>query len=199
MEFQPATAERWDDLETLFRPRGAFGGCWCMYWRLPHAEFNASSAAEHRAALQQLVAAKKAPGILAYASAEEIAAVTGAPAPAGAAVGWCALAPREEYRALARSRILKPVDDQPVWSVTCFFISRPFRRRGLTVQLLEAACAYAAAHGAHIVEGYPVEPAGGRTPDPFVYVGLASAFRKAGFTEVARRSPTRPIMRRIIA
>jgi GNAT superfamily N-acetyltransferase len=93
------------------------------------------------------------------------------------------------------------VDDQPVWSVVCFFTARRFRRQGLTVQLLRAAVEYAARHGARIVEGYPVEPKpkGGAekpsVPAPFAYTGLASAFRQAGFVEVLRRSETRPIMR----
>jgi GNAT superfamily N-acetyltransferase len=96
------------------------------------------------------------------------------------------------------SRILKPVDDRPVWSVVCFFVAKPYRRRGLSTQLLDEAAKYARKRGARIVEGYPVEPkTETRSPDVFVWPGLASAFRKAGFEEVARRSPTRPIMRRM--
>jgi GNAT superfamily N-acetyltransferase len=88
------------------------------------------------------------------------------------------------------------VDDRPVWSVVCFFVARPHRRRGLTVRLLREACRYARARGASLLEGYPVEPVSGKTPDAFAWTGLASAFRAAGFVEVERRSPTRPIMRR---
>jgi GNAT superfamily N-acetyltransferase len=94
-----------------------------------------------------------------------------------------------------RSRILKRVDDQSVWAVVCFFVSRPFRRKGVTTALLQAAVAYAKQQGATIVEGYPVEPKAARMADAFVYTGLASAFLKAGFVEVLRRSETRPIMR----
>jgi GNAT superfamily N-acetyltransferase len=102
---------------------------------------------------------------------------------------------REEFPTLGRSRILKPVDDQPVWSVVCFFVTRGQRRKGLTVQLLKAAIEYARSNGAKIIEGYPVEPRGRKSPDVFVYTGLSSAFKKAGFTELLRRSETRPIMR----
>ncbi|HKQ62266.1 MAG TPA: GNAT family N-acetyltransferase, partial [Candidatus Polarisedimenticolaceae bacterium] len=90
--------------------------------------------------------------------------------------------------------VLKPVDAAPVWSVSCLFVARAHRRRGISVGLLRAARRHAARHGALLVEGYPVDPRG-RAPDAFVWTGLASAFRQAGFTEVARRSPTRPIMR----
>jgi len=115
----------------------------------------------------------------------------------GRPIGWCAIAPREEYVALARSRVLKPVDDSSVWSVSCFFVARPYRRRGVTTQLLRGAVSYAASRGARLVEGYPTAPRGG-LPDVFVWTGLPGSFEKAGFREVARRSPTRPIMRRTV-
>jgi GNAT superfamily N-acetyltransferase len=183
--FHPATAERWSDVETLFGARGACGGCWCMVWRLPRPLFDQGKGDGNRAALRALVESDDPPGVLAYLDFRPI--------------GWCAVAPREEYPALARSRILKPVDDRPVWSISCFFIARPFRRRGVTVPLLKAAVAFAAERGARIVEGYPVEPREPSVPDVFVWTGLASAFRRAGFVEVARRSESRPIMRYFVA
>lgn len=179
-EFHPLVVERWPDLEKLFGPRGACGGCWCMYWRLPRREYEAIRGEGARVALKGLVDSGAAPGILAYADGEPI--------------GWCALAPREAYPVLERSRILKRVDNQPVWSIVCFFVARRWRRKGLTVRLLQAALEFARERGAMIIEGYPVEPKEQR-PDAFVYTGLASAFRKAGFVQVARRSETRPIMR----
>jgi len=180
-EFHPLVAERWPDLERLFGPRGACGGCWCMYWRLPRREYEAIRGEGARVALKGLVESGAAPGILAYAD--------------GAPIGWCSLGPRETYPVLESSRILKRVDEQPVWSIVCFFVARVWRRKGVTVRLLQAAVDYAREHGAKIIEGYPVEPKDLR-PDAFVYTGIASAFRKAGFVEVARRSDTRPIMRR---
>ncbi len=181
----PLTPERWPDLEALFGERGACGGCWCMWWRLPRAQFGQQKGPVNKAAFETIVRAGETPGLLAY--------VDGQPA------GWCAVAPREEYPALERSRILKRVDEQPVWSVTCFFVARPYRRSGLTVRLLTAAVAHARAHGASIVEGYPVEPRQGNMPDAFAFTGTAAAFRRAGFVEALRRSETRPIMRYVLA
>lgn len=182
-EFHPVTPERWEDLATLFGARGACAGCWCMWWRLAHAEFVRGQGARNRRALRALVRAGREPGILGY--------VDGIPA------AWCAVAPRAELPRLARSRILAPVDDVPVWSIVCFFVAKRFRGRGLTVPLIEAAAAYATAHGAGVVEAYPVDP---RAPLPaaFAYTGVASAFARAGFVEVERRSPARPIMRRTL-
>jgi GNAT superfamily N-acetyltransferase len=182
LEILPVTAERWSDLAALFGPRGACGGCWCMHWRLTSREYEAGKGAVNRRALQETVAAGPAPGLLAY--------------DAGQPTGWCAVGPRATFARLVRSRILAPVDDRPVWSVVCFYVDRDHRGRGVTVALLEAATRYAAAQGARIVEGYPVEPRNENVPPVFAFTGLASAFRRAGFREVARRSPTRPIMRR---
>ena len=178
--FHPLTPERWSDLEKVFGPRGACGGCWCMYWRQTRTQFDQGHGQVNHDSLKALVDSGSVPGIMAYVDDEP--------------VGWCSIAPRPEFSALERSRILKPVDDQPVWSVVCFFVVRGKRRKGLTVELLKAAVEYARSNSARIVEGYPVEPKMGKAPDVFVYTGLASAFKQAGFTEVMRRSETRPIM-----
>jgi GNAT superfamily N-acetyltransferase len=117
----------------------------------------------------------------------------------GEPVGWCAVAPREAYSALARSRILQPVDDKPVWSVSCLFVRKDRRKQGLSVQLLRAAVEHVKGQGGTVVEGYPVEPKQANMPAAFAWTGLAAAFLAAGFREVARRSDTRPIMRYEIA
>ena len=149
------------------------------------SQFEEQKGEGNKKALRMIIDSGQIPGLLAYAD--------------GQPVGWCSVAPREAYPRLGRSRILKRVDDQAVWSVVCFFVDKRFRRRGVTVRLLAAAVQYAEKHGATIIEGYPVEPRKASTPDGFAFTGLASAFRKAGFVEVLRRSDTRPIMRYHIA
>jgi len=153
-----------------------------MWWRQTHGEFTAGRGSGNQRAFRALVGTGEPPGILAYAE--------------GRAVGWCAIAPRDDYSRLARSRVLKPVDERSVWSVTCFFVSRAQRRRGVTRQLLEAAVGFARSRGAKIIEGYPLDVKTGAYPDAYAYTGFVSVFRKTGFKEVARRSRTRPVMRR---
>jgi GNAT superfamily N-acetyltransferase len=131
--------------------------------------------------MQAIVKSGEVPGILAYEGDKP--------------VGWCSVAPRSSFPVLNRSRILKKIDDEPVWSVVCFFIDKGHRNRGLSVRLLRAAVDYARQRGGALLEGYPVEPRKGVMPPAFAWTGLASAFRKAGFSEVARRSETRPMMR----
>ena len=178
----PLTKNRWTDFEQLFGKNGACGGCWCMLWRLTRKQFEFQKGEGNRQAMKALVDAGEMPGLLAYLE--------------GQPVGWCALAPREDYPALGRSRILKPVDDRPCWSVACLFVHRAYRRQGVSTQLLRAAVDFARGKGAKILEGYPVEPKSDKPiPPAFAWTGISKAFEVTGFREVARRSPTRPIMR----
>jgi GNAT superfamily N-acetyltransferase len=184
LDFHPVTPERWQDLEKLFGPRGAIGGCWCMWWRIKRAEFEKQQGDGNHETMCSIVDSGKVPGILAYSAGEPIA--------------WCSIAPRGEFSVLDRSPVLKRVDHQPVWSIVCFFMAKDYRHQGLSAIMLQAAVEYASQHGARIVEGYPIEPKVDRTPDIYAFTGMASTFKKSGFQEVARRSEFRPIMRYVI-
>ncbi len=182
LDIRPLTLDRWEDFVRLFGARGACGGCWCMYWRLARSDYERQKGAKNRAAARRLVAqSERAPGVLAYVGADP--------------VGWCAVAPRDEYVRLERARVLRRIDAAPVWSIVCLFVAAKCRRRGISIALIEGAARFAASHGATIVEGYPVEPRAGDMPPVFAWTGTASAFLAAGFHEAARGSPARPIMR----
>ena len=180
---RPVTPSRWDDLKTLFGDRGAYGGCWCMWFRLSGPEFRARSYDGTRRAMARLVRENRQPGLLAYVGREP--------------AGWVSVAPREEFGRIERSPALRRVDDEPVWSIVCFYIDRRFRHMGLGKQLLEAAADHAARKGARIVEGYPWDTTTGRRiSNAEAYIGLLPMFEAAGFREVARRSTSRPIVRK---
>jgi GNAT superfamily N-acetyltransferase len=178
VEIHPLTPERWGDLESLFGEQGAVGGCWCMWWRMNGREYDANKGANNREALKGLTESGHPPGLLAYHG--------------GRAVGWCSIAPREEFAARFnnRSPVFKPVDDLPVWSIVCYYIHEDYRCSGVARQLLDAAVQYAREQGAHIVEAYPKEAAPARMTDNFLYTGILSMYREAGFVEVARRHTT---------
>ena len=181
-DIYPLTQERWPDLESLFGPRGAFGGCWCMFNRLTGREFEQGQGESNRTALHDLVEEGRVPGLLAYRNGEP--------------VGWVSVAPRPEFGRVERSPVTRPVDEEPAWAVVCFYIDRRHRHTGVGRALLEAAVAYAADHGARLVEGYPKDPRKAEIPDIYAWQGLASMFLEAGFEEVARRREGRPIMRK---
>lgn len=178
----PVEADRWDDLVRLFGRRGAHGGCWCLWWRVPHAEFETLTALQRRHRLRRLTAGDRPPGLLAYQEGEPVA--------------WVSLGPRQDFSALQTSRLFAPVDERPAWSVVCFFVRRDRRRQRWMHRLLRAAADYAESHGADWLEGYPVD-CGERTLTGYAgYTGVASTFRREGFEEVARRRGDRPMMRR---
>lgn len=178
--FHPVTSERWQDFETLFGKNGACAGCWCMWWRESRSEFSRMGGKGNRQGMRQIIESGQVPGILAYD--RDLPA------------GWCSIAPRVQFPSLDRSWVLKRVDEKPVWSIVCFFIARPYRRRGMTSVLIGAALNYAHQNGAQIIEAYPVDkPASFSALQDFT--GVATTFQRAGFVEVARRSPTRPLMR----
>ena len=180
-EIRPVTPDRWDDLVALFGPNGAYSSCWCMWWRMTSAEFDTRHGAGTRRALKGLVDRGRVPGLLAY--------VDGKP------VGWVSVAPREEYGRLERSRHLRRVDDQPVWSIVCFYIDRHSRKQGVGSALLQGAVSYARKRGAQIVEAYPVDPRGKKIQSAELYTGTVEMFRAAGFEVAAAGGGRRRIMR----
>ena len=93
----PATADRWEDLEQLFGPKGACAGCWCMWWRLRRAEWTQGKGQGNRRALRALVRSGEPTGLIAYAGTDPI--------------GWIAVAPREAYPGLAGT-VLVPEDGE---------------------------------------------------------------------------------------
>ncbi|MGA7721436.1 MAG: GNAT family N-acetyltransferase [Ignavibacteriaceae bacterium] len=181
LSFYPLTIDRWKDFEQLFGERGACGGCWCMLWRLRRAQFEKQKGSANKNAMKKLVSSGETPGILAYYDAR--------------AVAWCSVASREKFVRLENSKVLKRIDDKPVWSVSCIFIVKEFRRKGVSTELLKAAITFFKSRGAKIVEAYPQEPYSSNIPAAFAWTGVPSSFEKAGFELAGRRSKMRPIMR----
>lgn len=182
LEIVPVTRKRWDDLVSVMGSCSYARKCWCAYWYLPNAEFKAGWGDENRATLERLVKAGKEPGLLAY--------VEGVPA------GWVSVAPRGNFDRLNRSRNFAALDDSKVWAVNCFVVASAFRGLGLMRKLAEAAADFAVARGADGAEGYPIAP-GDKTTAGDLYLGTPNAFAAAGYVEVARPLPRRPVMRRM--
>ena len=180
---RPLTLPGWPALEDLFGRAGASNGCWCMYWRIG-PRYKDRPRADNRDDLRRLAGSGSPPGLLAFDG--------------DLAVGWCELAPRTDLAWLEHSRFLGPVDDLPVWSLPCFYVRRTHRGRGVTDALIESAVLLAAQAGAPALEAYPVDTAvPGHTGN--LFPGVASAFARHGFQEVARRKPDRPVMRRTLS
>jgi GNAT superfamily N-acetyltransferase len=186
----PATPARWPDVEAVFEARGCglARGCWCMYYRhsgkLPPLPADTTRGAAFRAELKALVDGGRPPGLLGYLGKTP--------------VGWVSLGPREEFAKLRRSPVMKAVDDRPVWSIICFVVPGEHRHRGVARALLDGAIAWAAKQGATLLEAYPVDRHA-PSKDDAMWFGAKSMYDAAGFVEVARRKPERPVVRLALA
>ncbi|MDN5204728.1 GNAT family N-acetyltransferase [Fulvivirgaceae bacterium BMA10] len=171
----------WTDLVELFGDRGACGGCWCMTMRLSSKAYENNKGDSNKRKFHNLVKENQPLGILAYDRDKPI--------------GWCSVSPRETLTRIENSRYFKRIDDQPVWSIACFFVLKEFRHEGMSLNLIREASKYAFDQGANIIEAYPIIPKKDRVPEVFAWVGFSSTFKKAGFKVVRQPSETRVMMR----
>ena len=174
---QPLTPDLWPSLEDLFNDGGPTSRCWCMYWRIG-SDYRKRPPEENKAVFCELVLNGPPPGLLAFDG--------------NLAVGWCQLTPRSALPHLDRTWRLKRVDDLPVWSLSCFYVRKGYRKRGVTAALIAAALDIARWAGAPALEAYPLDA--DLTPSAS-HTGFLSTFERAGFKIVARHVPPRPIMR----
>ena len=178
LTIRPAIPELWPALESLFETSGPSRRCWCMYWRIG-AAYRRRPREENRAALREIIALGPPPGLLAFDG--------------DTPVGWAQLTPRDALPWLdVHTWRLGRVDDVPVWSLSCFVVAKPYRRRGVCAALIDAALEAARLAGALALEAYPLDAS--LTPSTS-HTGYVTTFARAGFVEVARHVPPRPIMR----
>ena len=175
---RPLTEKNWDDIETLFDAKGCSipRWCWCVHYRFARA----AMPKDRRAALKKLAKGDPPPGLIAYRGKTP--------------VGWVSLGPREAFAKLANSPVMKPVDETSVWSIICFVVPPSERGQGIAHALLDGAVRYARKRKVKTLEAYPVDKTG-RSEPMSLFFGTASMFERAGFAEIARRKPTRPVVR----
>ena len=177
LTIRPLTPDLWPALEDLFGEHGAVNGCWCMYWRIGSA-YRKRPRQENKSAFHKIVEAGPPPGLIAFSG--------------DLPVGWCQLTPRDKIPWLDRTWRLKRIDDKLVWSLSCFYIRKGYRKQGVTSGLIAAALVVAKRVGAPALEAYPLDAS--LTPSASG-TGYATTFERAGFKVVALHVPQRPIMR----
>lgn len=179
--FEPLTSSNWKKFETVMGEKGGCGNCWCMYFRLPYKTFQENKPDGNKRMMKELVKKGLPQGLIASVGKQP--------------VGWIAIAPREDYMKLDNSRVFKRIDDNPVWSITCFFIKKEFRHQGLSQQMIRGAVAFAKKKKIKTLEAYPAIPYAEKVPHPFLWVGVLSAFIKNGFKIVRQHSKSRAMVR----
>lgn len=181
IRFKSLSTETWLDLQSLFGDKGACGGCWCMYWRLAHKEYEKAKGQSNKLKFFDLVKKGLPLGVLAFQ--EDVP------------IGWCSISPKRELVRLEKSRLFKTIEEKPTWSITCLFIHKNHRDKGLSAELILAAAKYAFKNDACIIEAYPIIPKRTRMPSAFAWVGFVNSFIKAGFKKSIQPSENRLIMR----
>ena len=179
---EPVTKKNWNKFVNLFGDRGACANCWCMYYRLPRAEFEEGKVNDgNKRSIKELIWKAKPVGLIGSIDDHPVA--------------WCAFAPREDFIKLERSRVHKRIDKKEVWSIPCFYIDKKYRRSGISIKLLLGAIDYAKKNGIKVLEAYPTIPTKENIPDSFAWIGLYKSFERAGFEIVDRTSKNRPMVR----
>ncbi len=180
LTIRPLTPDLWPALEDLFGAHGACNGCWCMYWRIGSA-YSRRPREQNRAAFRSIVHRGPPPGLLAFVG--------------DTPVGWCQLTPRSALPRLEANPRYPRVDDRPVWSISCLYVRRGHRERGISFRLIAAAVKVARDGGAPAVEAYPVDTTQPESTTN-LFTGRASTFVRAGFRTVVDQNPRRPVVRR---
>jgi GNAT superfamily N-acetyltransferase len=177
VEVHPATESRFDDVAAILAPKKQDAPvCWCLNYRVPNAEYNRLRGASRPERLRRFLHDEPAPGVIAYVD--------------GTAAGWCGFGARATLPRLVNSRTIPKIDEEAVWSIICFVIRPPYRREGLSRQLLDGAIGYARACEVPILEAYPVDTAGTHISPTLIYMGTTSLFEAAGFERVQPTSST---------
>jgi len=177
MTSRPLIPERFPDMVEVFGERGVARNCFCMYWRTPKGGFEDNR--DNRDRFADVARDERPPGLIGY--------VEDSP------VGWVQVGPRDEFPAIDRSRLLRPVDDVETWSINCFVVRAGHRKRGVGAGLLAGAIQFATDQGAAVIEAYPVD--GPRRSSVDYFTGTLSMFDEHGFVELIRRNDSRPIVR----
>ncbi|MGE5106023.1 MAG: GNAT family N-acetyltransferase [Sphingobacteriales bacterium] len=181
LNFELLSSSNWKEYEELMGEKGGCGNCWCMLFRLPYKEFQNNKPGGNKKLMKQLVKKNQQVGLIASVDKEP--------------VGWIALAPREDYIKIENSRAFKRIDEKRVWSITCFFIKKEFRKMGLSKQLIKGAINFAKKKKIKVLEAYPAIPYAEKVPPPFLWVGILSAFTDCGFKVVQQNGKSRAMVR----
>jgi len=160
-------ASTWPDFAQLVeRHNGVWGGCWCMAF---HAEgVGHVTAAQNRSNKEQRVREGRAHAALVY--------------DAEACVGWCQFGPPDELPRVKNLRAYeRELTTLPDWRITCFFIDRRRRGRGVASAALEGALAQIAQLGGGLVESYPADMPDAKLASGFGFNTNVAMFERHGF------------------
>ena len=171
---EPATIARWDDVQHALSAGGDGYDCQCVWPTLRSRDWRVSTFDQRRDIFREEIQSGPTPGLIAYVDGE--------------AVGWIRVGPRTGQQRVMHTRAItnateEPLDDDSVWSVTCFVVRKEHRGTGLNALLLNAALDHARSSGSRLIEAYPVDTTTGKHHPNELFHGSLSTFLTAGFTQ----------------
>jgi GNAT superfamily N-acetyltransferase len=183
---KPLGPGTWDAFADLAeRHNGVWGGCWCTWFHTMHAE-KGHTAEGNRALKERLVSEGRAHAALVFDGDK--------------AVAWCEYGTPEELPNIYhRKEYEASLDRLPDYRITCFFVDKRYRRKGMAGVALDGALQLIAQAGGGVVEAYPQDTEGQKVSASFLYNGTRSLFEQAGFSYVRRKGKKHSVMRKVIS
>jgi len=184
---EPLSPQTWTGFADLAeRHNGVWGGCWCTHFHGKNAEDEPKDA-DGRAKKRRLVHEGRAHAALVFDG--------------DLAVAWCEYGPPAELPNIHhRKQYDATADLVPDYRLTCFFIDRNYRRKGLATVAMQGALELIAQAGGGVVEGYPHDiPPGKKTSGSFLYNVTRTMYERNGFTYIRPKGQGNCVMRRTVA
>ena len=180
------TPETWDAFAALVeKHNGIFGGCWCI-WFHPDGPERGQGYEGNRSLKRAYVEQGRAHAALVFDGDQ--------------AVAWCEYGTPEELPNIHHRKDYESAGDPPPdYRLTCIFIDRDYRRKGLTSLALNGALDLIAQAGGGVVEGYPQDLSDGRrVGNSFLYNSTRALYERAGFSYVRPKGKNHTVMRRTV-
>ena len=180
------TPETWDAFAALVeKHNGIFGGCWCI-WFHPDGPERGQGYEGNRRLKRTYVEQGRAHAALVFDGDQ--------------AVAWCQYGTPEELPNMKHRKDYESAGDPPPdYRLTCIFIDRDYRRKGLTSIALHGALDLIAQASGGVVEGYPQDLSDGRrVGNSFLYNSTRALYERAGFSYVRPKGKNHTVMRRTV-
>jgi GNAT superfamily N-acetyltransferase len=175
----------WSDFARLVeKHNGVWGGCWCMGF---HSEGvgRPRTAAQNRSDKECRVREGRAHAALVYDGVD--------------CVGWCQFGPPDELPRIKHGRTYREgLVALPEWRITCFFVDKAYRGRGVASAALEGALQEIARLGGGTVESYPEAIDGRTVSGSFLHNATVSMFERLGFERTRRLGKNHWVVTRVV-
>jgi GNAT superfamily N-acetyltransferase len=182
---KPLDVSTWPQFAQMVeKHNGVWGGCWCMAF---HSEGvgHAKTVEQNRAEKERRVRQGQAHAALVFDDAS--------------CVGWCQFGPTEELPRIKHLRAYREgLAALPDWRITCFFVDKSYRGKGVASAALAGALQEIARLGGGKVESYPEDVDGRKVSASFLYNGSVAMFERHGFERVRRLGKDHWLLAKVI-